>query len=113
VAKHSRLLAAPPYPVEETLKTLGANLRIARLRRNLTLDDVAEKIGTNRKSIADAEKGKSSTSIGVYAALLWTFDLIDQLADVATPVRDQEGLTLALARERTNARRVTGLDNDF
>lgn len=36
---------APPYPVEQTIKRLGVNLRTARLRRNLTIQDVAEKIG--------------------------------------------------------------------
>jgi transcriptional regulator with XRE-family HTH domain len=113
MAKHSRLLAAPPYPVEQALKTLGGNLRIARLRRNLSLDEVAEKIGVNRKSVADAEGGKPSTGIGVYVALLWTFDLISQLSDVAEPTKDREGLTLALARERTNARKSKELDNDF
>jgi transcriptional regulator with XRE-family HTH domain len=113
MAKHSRLLAAPPYPVERALKTLGANLRVARLRRNLGLDEVAEKIGVNRKSVADAEGGKPSTGIGIYAALLWTYDLIGQLSDVADPAKDKEGLTLALARERTNARRTRDLDNDF
>ena len=33
----NKLLTAPPYPVEKTLKGLGANLRTARLRRNLTI----------------------------------------------------------------------------
>ncbi len=113
MAKHSRLLAAPPYPVEQALKSLGANLRIARLRRNLGLDEVAEKIGVNRKSVADAERGKPSTGIGVYVALLWTFDLIGQFSDVADPTKDQEGLALALVRERTNARKTADLDNDF
>jgi len=41
------LLAAPPYPVEKALKKLGANLRTARLRRNLTIQEVAEKIATD------------------------------------------------------------------
>src|SRR5436190_24165648 len=106
MAKHSRLFAAPPYPVEQALKTLGANLRIARLRRNLGLNEVAEKIGVNRKSVAEAERGKPSTGIGVYAALLWIYDLIGQLSDVADPTKDKEGLALALVRERTNARRT-------
>ena len=39
----NKLLAAPPYLVEQTLERLGANLRTARLRRHLTIEDVAEK----------------------------------------------------------------------
>lgn len=109
----NKLLTAPPYPVEQTLKRLGADLRTARLRRNLTMDDMAEKIGTGVRAVADAEKGKPSTGIAVYAAMLWALDLLDQMADVAAPEKDEQGQILALSRERARARPKTGLDNDF
>jgi predicted transcriptional regulator len=113
----NKLLTAPPYAVEQTLKRLGANLRTARLRRNLTIGDMASRIGTGERAVADAEKGKPSTGIAVYAAMLWALDLIDQIADVAAPEKDEEGQTLALSRERARARPMsgpkTGLDNDF
>lgn len=109
----NKLLAAPPYAVERTLKRLGANLRTARLRRNFTIDDMAEKIGTGRRAVADAEKGKPSTGIAVYAALLWVLDLLDPVADIAAPENDEEGQTLALFRERARARPKAGLDDDF
>lgn len=109
----NKLATAPPYAVEQTLKRLGAHLRTARLRRNLTLEDMAEKIGTGRRAVADAEKGKPSTGVAVYAAMLWAIDLLDQLDCVAAPESDEEGQTLALARERLRARPQTGLDNDF
>lgn len=107
------LLAAPPYAVEQTLKTLGENLRTARLRRKLTMADLAGKIGAGERVIADAEKGKPSTGIAIYAAMLWALGLIDQLTEVGAPERDAEGQALALAREGTRARRKTGLSNDF
>src|SRR5438874_39707 len=53
------LLGAIPYQIETSLQRLGRNLRIARLRRNLTAEDVAEKIGASRFAVADAEHGKS------------------------------------------------------
>jgi hypothetical protein len=71
------------------------------------------KIGTGKRAVADAEKGKPSTGIAVYAAMLWALDLLDQVADVAAPEKDEEGQTLALSRERVRARPKTGLDNDF
>lgn len=109
----NKLLAAPPYPVEQTLQRLGANLRTARLRRNLTIGDVAEKIGTGKRAVSDAERGKPSTGIAVYAAILWALDLLDHMADIAAPERDEEGQTLALARERDRARPKSELNNDF
>jgi transcriptional regulator with XRE-family HTH domain len=113
MSTRNQLLAAPPYQVEQALTALGRNLRTARLRRNLTIEDVAGKIGVGRRVVADAERGKPSTGVAVYVALLWALGLIDQLADVADPSRDEEGQTLALARERTQARRKRTLNNDF
>ncbi|WP_029009860.1 helix-turn-helix domain-containing protein [Azospirillum halopraeferens] len=108
------LLTAPPYAVEQSLKRLGADLRTARLRRNLSVRDVAQKIGTGPRAVQDAEKGKPSTSAAVYAALLWTFDLLGQLDAVAAPDRDEEGKILASARDRQRARRSGGsLSDDF
>ena len=107
------LLAAPPYQVEQALKMLGANLRTARLRRNLSIEDVAAKIGAGRHVIADAEKGKPSTGIAIYAGLLWAFGLTEQLARVADPDADQEGRLLAKGRERLHARSPKALNNDF
>jgi transcriptional regulator with XRE-family HTH domain len=107
------LLGAPPYKVEQALTKLGANLKTARLRRNLTAQEVAEKIGTSRFAIADAEKGKPSTSVAVYAALLWAYGLVDRLADLADPHKDEEGTRLSLSREPARARHHRRLDNDF
>ena len=105
------LTQAPPYAVEKAIKRLGTNLRTARLRRNLTIEDVAQKIGTGPRAVSDAEKGKISTSIAVYTALLWACDLLDQMRDVADPALDEEGLNLSLLKERARAKE--GLDNEF
>lgn len=107
------LLNAPPYAVEKALQRLGANLRTARLRRNLTIEDVAEKIGAGPRAISHAEKGKASTSAATYMALLWAYDLLNQLENVADPDRDEVGLRLARSRERTRAGQKKGLSNEF
>ena len=60
-----------------------------------------------------AEKGKASTTISVYAALLWAYDLLQPLNDLANPLHDEQGLTLAAAKEKTRVRKSSGLDSDF
>ena len=70
------LTKAPPYAVERAIKRLGQNLRTARLRRNLSIEAVADKIGTGPRAVADAEKGKATTGIATYTALLWAYDLL-------------------------------------
>src|SRR5258708_12337076 len=103
MGKASKLLTAPPYAVERVLKTLGANLRTARLRRKLTLEEVAQKVGASRRIIADVENGKPSTSIGMYLAALWALGLLEQPAAVSAPTHDKEGPPLPLSRQNVNA----------
>src|ERR1043166_1145354 len=107
------LLGAPPYEVQHAVKKLGADLRTARLRRNLTSAEVAERVGTSRFTVADAERGKPSTSVAVYAALLWVYGLAGRLADAAEPGADDEGAQLALLRPPLRARHRKNLGDEF
>jgi transcriptional regulator with XRE-family HTH domain len=109
----NNLTKAPPFQVETTLRKLGRNLRLARVRRKQTIEEAAEKIGTGVRAVRDAESGKASTGIAVYAALLWLYDLLEPLEELADPLKDKEGLTLAAIKESQRARRSRGLDNDF
>ncbi|MGB9153730.1 MAG: helix-turn-helix domain-containing protein [Alphaproteobacteria bacterium] len=113
ISARNQLLASPPHAVELALKRLGADLRTARTRRNLTVAEVAEKIGTGPRAILDAEKGKPSSGVAIFAALLWTYDLLDQLDAVADPARDERGQRLALTSERKRARHKKVLNDDF
>ena len=113
MARKNVLTANPPYPVEQALRRLGANLRMARLRRNLTVEEVAAKIGTGRRAVLEAEKGKASTSAAVYTALLWAYDLLAPMGTLADPATDSEGLALSAQRERARATKSQELDSDF
>jgi transcriptional regulator with XRE-family HTH domain len=109
----NKLTQAPPYAVEQAIKRLGTNLRTARLRRNLTIADVAEKIGTGPRAVSDAEQGKITTGIAVYTALLWIYDLLSPMENLADPAMDEEGLALSMRRQRARAERSQELDSDF
>jgi len=49
----------------------------------------------------------------VYTALLWAYDLLNQLDDVADPALDREGLALSLPKTHDRVRAKNELDNDF
>ena len=109
----NKLQEAPPYPIEQSLKHFGKNLRAARQYRHLTIAEVAEKIGTGSRAVMDAEKGKPSTGVIVYAALLWLYDMLYQLEEVASPLKDQEKFLLQAAKTNRRVRKRRGLSNDF
>jgi transcriptional regulator with XRE-family HTH domain len=109
----SKLASAPPYAVESAIQTLGARLRIARVRRNISLVEMARRVGVDRHVIAEAERGKVTTGMAVYMGMLWALNLLDQVAQVADPALDEEGQALAMAEERTRAYPSRTLSNDF
>lgn len=109
----SRIINSPPAAVEEALERLGRNIRTARLRRKLRIEDVAARMGASRFTVSDLEKGKPGTSAAAYFGALWALGLLEQARDLADPDRDQEGKVLESARSPKQARRPRALDNDF
>lgn len=109
----SRITETPPAAVEDALRRLGRNIRTARVRRKLRIEDVAERIGASRFTVADLEKGKPGTSMAAYAGALWALGLLEQMDDLADPDRDEEGKALESARSPQQAPRRRRLDNDF
>ncbi len=107
------LREAQPYPVERALRKVGDNLRTARLRRGITIEQAAVKIGAGPRLVTDAEHGKPNIDIAVYAALLWLYDLLGPFEELANPLKDEQGLLLASRRAPTRAQKTRGLSNDF
>ena len=70
-------------PVNELLAELGAGLRTARLRQNVTLDAVAAQVGVGRRVVAEIERGSASTSIGAWAGVLRALGFGAQLKALA------------------------------
>ena len=63
---------------EEILKTMGENIRIARLRRNLSMRLVCERASISRATLWQVEKGSPNVAIGIYAAVLHALDGVDK-----------------------------------
>ena len=55
---------------EEVLKTVGEQIKLARLRRNLSANLVAERAGISRSSLWKVESGSPAVAMGIYAAVL-------------------------------------------
>jgi len=100
-----------PFDVAKSVLELGQNLHLARKCRGLSARAVAEKIGMDQRAVLDAEKGKATTAVSTYLSLLWAYDLLGDMKDVANPTKDVEGMRLAAARENKTLK--SDLDNDF
>lgn len=55
---------------ERTLQTLGENIRYARLRRDLSSQQVSERAGISRSTLVKIEKGNNGVAIGYYFRVL-------------------------------------------
>jgi transcriptional regulator with XRE-family HTH domain len=102
-----------PAAITGALLRLGANIETARLRRRMTLEDLAARAGISRETASRVEAGRITTSIGAYAAALWVLGLLDPLGEVGSPNADVEGATLAAARLGQRARPEKVLSDDF
>jgi transcriptional regulator with XRE-family HTH domain len=106
--------ATAPAAVEEAARTLGARIRLARIRRRVSLRALAKRAGVNHKTAAAVEAGSLLTGIGAYLALIWALGLERDLAKLIDPDHDEEGKQLELARTPKRARAKKGsIDADF
>ncbi len=78
---------------ERYLEQMGSQIKLARLRRKLTAELVAERANISRATLSAIEKGSSSVSIGHYAAVLHALNYMDK--DLLLLAKDDElGRTL-------------------
>ena len=70
---------------QKILSQMGEQIKLARLRRNLS---VAERAGISRGTLWNVEKGSPSVAIGIYAAVLHALNNMDN--DLLLIAKDDE-----------------------
>ncbi len=82
----------PSYEIlpgtREILKTMGMQIKMARLRRDLSVELVAERAGISRATLWNVEKGSPSVAMGIYAAVLHALNNMDK--DLLLIAKDDE-----------------------
>lgn len=73
---------------EKILAEMGGQIRLARLRRDLSAALVAERAGISRATLNSVEKGSPAVSLGIYAAVLHALNRMD--ADLLLVAKDDE-----------------------
>ncbi len=75
---------APILPSSrKIMKELGENLKLARLRRKLSAEQVAERAGISRATLWQVEKGAPTVAMGTYCQVLFVLGLEKDLLKVA------------------------------
>lgn len=72
----------------EILSQMGEQIKMARLRRKLSAELVAERAGVSRTTLWSVEKGSPSVAIGAYAAILHALNNMDN--DLLLVAKDDE-----------------------
>lgn len=78
-----RKTAPLPPTLGGILKTLGDNIKLARLRRKITAAMLAERSGMNRMTLRKVENGDSAVTLGAYASVLFSLGLEKDLLLIA------------------------------
>jgi len=78
-AKRAKLL-----PKEKRiLETVGENIKLARLRRRLTTEQVSKRANIGRSTLWHVEKGSEHISIGIILQVLSVLGLAQDLKNIA------------------------------
>lgn len=72
-----------PRKLEQKMKIVGEQIKLARLRRDLSIAQVAERATCSPLTISRIEKGSATVSIGIYLRVLYALQLEDDILYIA------------------------------
>lgn len=90
------------------MRIVGEQIKLARLRRNLSVAQVAERATCSPLTIARIEKGAPTVAIGIYLRVLYALQLDDDILHLAQ--QDEMGRALqdlALTQRRRASKKIT------
>lgn len=110
----TRREAPLPFEVRNAVKGLGDRIRIARIRRRMSQDELADACGIGRRTLYRIESGGAGIAVGHIFAVLWKLGLLNTASALADPDQDEHGKILEAARLPQRVRSgAAAVDNDF
>lgn len=76
-----------PRKLEQKMQIVGEQIKLARLRRNLSVAQIAERATCSPLTVSRIEKGSSTVSIGIYLRVLYALQLEE---DILLLAKDDE-----------------------
>ena len=68
-----------PRKLEQKMQIVGEQIRLARLRRNLSIAQIAERATWSPITVSRIEKGTPTVAIGIYLRVLYALQLDDDI----------------------------------
>lgn len=87
-----------PPTITKALRKLGTDIQIARKRRPMTMAVMASRMGVSTPTLRKIEAGDPNVLMAHYAMAIFVLGMIDQLAELLAPSRDDIGTMLELER---------------
>lgn len=72
-----------PRRLEQKMQIVGEQIRLARLRRNLSVAQIAERATCSELTVMRVEKGTPTVAIGIYLRILYALQLDDDILSLA------------------------------
>ena len=72
-----------PRKLEQKMQIVGEQIKLARLRRNLSVTQVAERATCSPLTVSRIEKGVPTVAIGIYLRVLYALQLDDDILSLA------------------------------
>ena len=92
MTKKTHSLSSLPPEVADAVSRLGDHIRIARKRREMTLEELASRMFVTRKTLSRLENGDPGVSLAVLASALWVLGFEKDLLEIAHPEKDKVGI---------------------
>jgi len=68
-----------PRKLDQKMQIVGEQIRLARLRRNLSIAQIAERATCSPLTVSRIEKGTPTVAIGIYLRVLYALQLDDDI----------------------------------
>ena len=72
-----------PRKLEQKMQIVGEQIKLARLRRNLSVAQVAERATCSPLTVSRIEKGVPTVAIGIYLRVLYALQLDEDILSLA------------------------------
>ena len=83
-----------PLPVERAIRKLGSDIALARRRRHISQESLAERMGASLSTVRRMEKGDVRVPIHFFGRALHVFGEIQALEHLLDSASDDLGLAL-------------------